>query len=182
MSLLTLLFLAVALGADAFSLAIGIGVAGIRRKQIWIISLTVLVFHVFMPLAGYMVGEAFSSLGRLAGITGALVLIFLGAKMAKESLDGKGFDEEPHFVIANTWGLVLLAGSVSLDALSVGFTLGTQNVYLGLAVGVMGTVAGLMTAAGLVFGKYLGQWVGSKAEIIGGLVLIGIGVKLAYSL
>jgi len=178
MSPATLLVLATALGTDAFSLSIGIGMAGVKRKQVWLISLTVLLFHILMPLAGYFVGEAFSSLGRIASITGALVLIFLGVKMAKESLDGGGFEDETNFVIANTLGLIVLAASVSLDALSVGFTLGTQDVYLALAAGVMGTVAGLMTAAGLTFGKYLGQWVGSKAEILGGLVLIGIGVRL----
>lgn len=172
----TILALAVALGTDAFSLAIGIGLGGVRVRQLIVVSLTVLVFHIFMPLIGYFVGEWFGSMGHIANIAGALVLIGLGLKMIKESFSGD--DKEQSFVIANTMGLILLAGSVSLDALSVGFTLGTQQVNLMLAVITIGIVAGLMTAGGIILGKYVGKMLGSKAEIFGGLVLLGIGIKL----
>lgn len=175
----TILALAVALGTDAFSLAIGIGLGGVRLRQLVIVSLTVLVFHIVMPLVGYFVGEWFGSMGRIANLAGALVLIGLGLKMIKESFSNDN-GEEQSFVIANTMGLILLAGSVSLDALSVGFTLGTQKVDLSMAVIVIGLVAGLMTAAGMVLGKYAGKVLGSKAEIIGGLVLLGIGIKLFW--
>lgn len=179
MDMLTILALAVALGTDAFSLSVGIGLGGVRLRQLIVVSLTVLAFHIIMPLIGYFVGEWFGSMGRIANIAGALVLIFLGLKMIKESLDG-GIPDQQSFVIANTMGLVLLAGSVSLDALSVGFTLGTQRVNLSLAVITMGIVAGVMTAAGMVLGKYAGKFLGSKAEIFGGLVLLGIGIKLVW--
>ena len=76
--------------------------------------------------------------------------------------------------------LVLLGASVSMDALSVGFTLGTQQVNLLLAAGVIGLVAGLMTACGLVFGRFLGNRVGERAQLLGGLILIGIGIKLLF--
>ena len=178
MNLITLLLLAAALGTDAFSLSIGIGMAGIRVRQIWVISITVLIFHICMPLTGYFIGEAFSYLGSMASVAGALVLVFLGLKMTRDSLTEDKDQTGPSVVIANTLGLVLLAFSVSLDALSVGFTLVTQDVYSTLAAGVIGVIAGLMTASGLVFGKYLGEWIGSKAEALGGIILIGIGIRL----
>lgn len=179
MSLPTLLALAVALGADAFSLCIGIGMAGVTRRQIAVVSLTVLLFHIFMPLLGWYAGGFLGSkMGKAASIAGALLLVYLGVKMIWESL--KVGKDEPKFVITNTGGLLLLSASVSMDALSVGFTLGTQQVSLVLAAGVIGLVAGIMTFGGLTLGKHVGDWIGDKAELVGGIILTGIGIKLFF--
>ena len=181
MSTFTLLMLAIALGADAFSLSVGIGMARITYRQILIISITVLVFHIFMPIIGFYIGDVFGSLiGKFANYLGAAILIFLGGKMLKEAFVEENEENKPNVLVMNTVGLVVLAGSVSLDALSVGFTLGTQQVNLFYAALVIGIVAGLMTAAGLGFGRQIGKWLGSKAEIIGGVILIGIGIKLLF--
>ncbi|MFZ5597564.1 MAG: manganese efflux pump MntP family protein [Bacillota bacterium] len=177
MSVLTILLLAAALGADAFSMCLGIGMAGVRKAQIIIISFTILAFHIIMPLAGWFAGElAGSIVGRAAGIAGALILIYLGLRMLWDVY--RGDPEEPAVAFANTWGLILLALSVSMDALSVGFTLGTMKVKLFLVAVTFGVVAGLMTLAGLLLGRLLGRCVGEKAQLAGGLILLGIGVKL----
>ncbi|CCO08420.1 manganese efflux pump MntP family protein [Desulforamulus hydrothermalis] len=179
MDLFTLLALAVALGSDAFSLCVGIGMGGVNRRQIAVISLTVLVFHIVMPLLGWYVGGFLGSkVGRAAAYAGALLLVYLGLKMIREALQpGR---EEPRFVITNTAGLLLLSAGVSMDALSVGFTLGTRQVSLALAAGVIGLVAGAMTLAGLTLGKYVGGWLGDKAQLAGGIILAGIGIKLFF--
>ncbi|ABO51667.1 protein of unknown function DUF204 [Desulforamulus reducens MI-1] len=180
MSLFTLFALAVALGTDAFSLCIGIGIAGVNRRQIALISLTVLIFHILMPLLGWYAGGFLGSkMGQAASIAGALLLLYLGGKMIWDTIK-PGKDEGPRFVITNTGGLLLLSASVSMDALSVGFTLGTQQVSLVLAAGVIGLVAGMMTFAGLTLGKYVGDWIGERAELVGGIILVGIGVKLFF--
>lgn len=180
MSLITLLLLAVALGTDAFSMCLGIGMTGVRRRQILLISFTVLVFHILMPLAGWYIGElAGSIIGSAAAIAGAVILIFLGARMLRDVLK-KEPGSPPKVALVNTWGLLLLAASVSMDALSVGFTLGTQKVNLILAAGVFGLVAGLMTFGGLCLGRVLGRVVGERAQLVGGVILIGIGVKLFF--
>lgn len=177
MSFTTILLLAVALGTDAFSMCLGIGIAGVRRIQMFLISATVMAFHVLMPLAGWYIGNlAGSFVGRAAGIAGALVLLYLGARMIWDVL--KKDPEDPKVAVANTWGLLLLAASVSVDALSVGFTLGTYKVNLFLTALTFGIVAGLMTFAGLLLGRVLGYWVGERAQLVGGLILLGIGVKL----
>lgn len=180
MSFLTLMVLAVALGTDAFSLCVGIGLAGVNRRQIMLISVTVLIFHIIMPLAGWVVGEfAGSLLGRAAAITGSLLLVYLGVRMVWSTWRNGG-ESNPSVIRFSTWGLILLGASVSMDALSVGFTLGTRQVNLLLAAGIIGIVAGAMTAGGLVFGRFLGSWVGEKAQFLGGLFLVGIGVKLFF--
>lgn len=180
MSLFTLIVLAVALGTDAFSLCVGIGLAGVNRRQIIIVSLTVLVFHIAMPLIGWFVGEfAGSLLGRVAAILGSLLLVYLGVKMIWETWRPRS-EQTPARVNVSTGGVLLLGASVSMDALSVGFTLGAHQVNLLLTAGIIGIVAGIMTFTGLVFGRFLGSWVGEKAQLLGGLVLIGIGVKMIF--
>ena len=179
MSFFTLIVLAVALGTDAFSLCLGIGMAGVNRKQMLIISVTVLIFHIFMPLVGWYTGElAGALLGRAASFIGSALLIYLGGRMI---WDSKRKGQEAGFKINfNASGLVLLGGSVSIDALSVGFTLGAQQVDLLLTAATIGLVAGIMTAAGLACGRFISSLVGERAQFLGGVILIGIGVKLFF--
>jgi putative Mn2+ efflux pump MntP len=177
MSFSTILLLAVALGTDAFSMCLGIGMTGIRRGQILLISVTILLFHIAMPLIGWYAGQLAGSLvGRAAGLAGALVLVYLGGRMLWDVY--KRDPEVPKVVLVNTGGLLVLAASVSMDALSVGFTLGTVKASLIMVALVCGVVAGLMTFAGLLLGRGLGRWAGEKAQLAGGLILLGIGVKL----
>ena len=174
----TVFLLAVALGTDAFSLCLGIGMVGVRHMQVWLITLTVLFFHIAMPLAGFAVGElAGTILGRAATVAGALLLLYLGVRMIYNALRGDP-EDAPRIMLLNTGGLFLLGASVSMDALSVGFTLGTRRTGLLLTVVLFGLVAGLMTLSGLLLGRYLGRRVGEKAQLLGGLILLGIGVKL----
>lgn len=179
MGFFTLVILAVALGTDAFSLCVGIGLSGACRRQILLISAVILLFHVFMPLAGWFAGGFVGSLvGRAAAVAGSLLLIYLGIRMIWSAWQNKKKEVEPVAVKFNTWGLMLMATSVSIDALSVGFTLGAFQVNLLLTAGIIGIVAGSMAASGLVFGRFLGKWAGGKAQLAGGLVLVGVGVKL----
>jgi Predicted membrane protein len=185
---------AIALGADAFSLSLAIGLTGIRKSVILHLSSVVAVFHVIMPLGGMMLGQALGSiLGRLASGIGALVLIGLGGRMlykvfrptaehfsfreARKALVSKNFSSS---VSLEGWGMYALAASVSLDALSVGFSLGTIEADVLLTVMTMGLVAGTMTGMGLVLGRIMGTWLGDKAELLGGAALVLIGVKLLF--
>lgn len=179
MSFFTLIILAVALGTDAFSLCLGIGMAGVNRKQMLIISITVLVFHIFMPLVGWYTGElAGNLLGRAASLIGSSLLVYLGGRMIWDSR--RNGREGGIKVSFNAWGLVLLGASVSMDALSVGFTLGAQQVDLLRTAATIGLVAGIMTAAGLVCGRFMSSLAGERAQFAGGIILVGIGIKLLF--
>lgn len=158
------------------------------------LSLVVAVFHVVMPLAGMMLGQALGSIiGRLASGIGALVLIGLGGRMIykvyRPSAEYIPFREARGALVHKKYstdfslkrlGVYLLAASVSLDALSVGFTLGTIRADIFMTVMIIGVVAGLMTGVGLVLGRMMGTWLGDKAELFGGLALFLIGVKLFF--
>ncbi|MFZ5943935.1 MAG: manganese efflux pump MntP family protein [Bacillota bacterium] len=187
MSLATIFAVSFALGIDAFSLSICIGLNGIRRTQIYLVSLVVAIFHVFMPLIGLYLGQALGNfVGPIASVFGALVLIFMGANTLwgklKELRDPAGAScrtVDP-ISITHPVSLILMSGSVSLDALTVGLGLGTLKFDLTLTVLIMGIVAGLMTFSGLVFGKRLSWTIGEKAEILSGFILVGIGLKLLF--
>ncbi|ACV64848.1 protein of unknown function DUF204 [Desulfofarcimen acetoxidans DSM 771] len=180
MSEITLVLLAMALGTDAFSMCIGIGMAGVRRRQTAVITMTIFIFHIFMPLIGWYIGGVLGNLlGRVAVVAGAALLVYLGGRMIL-AVWREGADNSARSMIDSLWGVVLLSAGVSMDALSVGFTLGTRNVNLLQAAGVIGLVAGLMTFTGLVLGRFIGSWIGSRAQMAGGAVLVGIGVKLFW--
>ncbi len=189
MSLAALGLLAVALGTDAFSMCIGLGIIGVSLRQIITISLTILAFHVVMPLLGWYLGEFFGTIaGNIAVIVGAVILIVLGLKMSWDARptgvgSARGVLNEQGQVAGNTLtglGLLVMAACVSVDALSVGFSLGTRHVNLFAAAGIIGAVAGLMSFAGLYFGRMLGHLVGNRAQFIGGLILAGIGLHLLF--
>lgn len=189
MSTTTILLIAIALGMDAFSMAVGIGVTGIRRRYILLVSSVVCIFHILMPLAGLTFGAFVGqAVGRLAGILGAAVLIIIGMKglvpLASRRIcapPGGISISPPKMVAFGPLALVILAASVSLDALSVGFGLGALRINLIFTVLAFGTVAGLMTAGGFVFGRSMGNWLGDKADVAGALILLLIGVKLLLS-
>ncbi|NPV44068.1 MAG: manganese efflux pump [Firmicutes bacterium] len=175
----TLLILAGALGTDATSMALGMGMNGVEPGEISKTSITVGIFHIFMPLAGLSLGRTFGTIaGNIAGLIGAFILVIIGIIMVKEALSNnkKGI---PSANCIKGWGLGVLALSVSLDSFSVGFSLGTfSKLRTSTTVITIGIVAALMTAAGLLLGKRVGKALGDKAEIAGGIVLVLIGVKM----
>lgn len=192
MNLALVLALSIALGADAFSLALAIGLVGIGKRMILKLSLVVAVFHVIMPLAGLLLGQAMGMvLGKLAQGIGAVILLGLGGRMLyhvwQPAPEFYRFSEArqalkrvrlPSGVSLQGIGVYALAVSVSLDALSVGFSLGTVDSPIALTVLVMGIVAGVMMGSGLLLGRFVGSWIGQRAEVLGGVVLVLIGVKM----
>ncbi|MDN5345498.1 MAG: hypothetical protein PWQ18_1612 [Clostridia bacterium] len=185
-----LILVAMALGTDAFSLATGLALGGLRGRRAILFAGTVGIFHIVMPLTGLYLGLLLGRLlGQVAAIIGALVLAGIGGLMLWEafehrrqagSLAGRVFQILPGQggVVEGLMAILLLAGSVSLDALSVGFGLGAISVNVPLTVLTMGFIAGTMTALGLVAGRRLGAYLGNRAEIAGGIVLVAIGVKM----
>lgn len=185
----SIFLVSVALGIDAFSVAVSIGLSGVKRRDMLIVSGVVMVFHILMPLLGLTLGNYLGQVaGPIAGTIGALVLISIGINTIWGSLKDLGIftanGGQKHansaINISNPVSLVLMAVSVSLDALTVGFGLGAVKVDLLLTVITMGVVAGAMTILGVFFGQRLNRTFGEKAEIIGGLILVIIGLKLLF--
>jgi len=191
--LLTVLLVAIVLGADAFSLSMGMGLRGVSRRYEIRFSSMVALFHVFMPLLGLSIGMAAGKyLGIWAGRIGAVVLAYIGIEMLmkawreikphsipfKEARESMG---QSRFETGDRWAsLILLTVSVSIDALTVGFSLGTIKAPILTTVLIMGAVAGIMTMLGFKGGKIFSRMVGSYSQGIGGLVLLALAVKMAF--
>jgi putative Mn2+ efflux pump MntP len=172
---LTILIMAVALGMDAFSLGIGIGMKGIRLLDILKISIVIGLFHVFMPLMGMFAGHYVGSLlGDVASAMGGLLLILLGSHMVYSSLRGEAI---PSFDHRTLWGLFVFSLSVSIDSFSVGVSLGMFATDVLVTVLLFGTFGGLLSIAGLLLGRHMGSWVGDYGEAFGGMILLAFGLK-----
>jgi manganese efflux pump family protein len=179
---LTLLLMALALGMDAFSLGIGMGMLRLRWREISRISLTIGIFHVIMPLIGMGVGLFLArEIGDVTKWIGSLLLIGLGLHMIWNSLKGEGDESEMRASNKTTGiGLLLFAMSVSIDSLSVGFSLGTFGANVVLAVTLFGICGALMAALGLAIGRRVSHLLGEYGEVIGGVVLVVFGIKFLF--
>jgi len=103
--ILTILVMAVALGMDAFSLGIGIGLKGVRHFDILKLSTIIAIFHVLMPLGGMLTGHYVSGLlGGIATSAAGGLLLLLGGHMVYSSLRGEAVDSIDHRTL---WGMLV---------------------------------------------------------------------------
>ena len=179
MSLVTIFLLAVALGVDAFSVAIGIGAANHKKSwaPIWRLSLAFGVFQFAMPVAGWLAGSTVVDL--IAGFDHWIafaLLALVGGKMIREGFEKESDEEQADQT--RGWPLLLLSIATSIDALAVGFSFSLLKTPILFPAVIIGVVCFCMTAVGMIFGKVLAKLFGKKVEIFGGLVLIAIGIKI----
>lgn len=196
MSNIELLILSIALGTDLFSVAIPIGMKPMRFRLVFRAACTFAVFHIVLILAGYYMGHflglmveqvgSYNSdcpamvMENWANIIGATVLAGLGIYMIKGNLDhsvGKTKIDHP----LRGFSLLLLATSVSVDALAAGFSMGMMDVDLVRLSFILGTVILMIGLVGLGLGHRLGQYIGKRAELVGGIVLISLGLHVLWS-
>lgn len=175
--LFTLLLMAFALGMDAFSVGLGMGMFRIRLRQILKIGFMIGAFHVVMPLLGMIAGRYLSEqFGDLAGYIGGGLLMLLGLQMIWAS-----FKEENNSLITPVGlGLIVFALSVSLDSFSVGLTLGIYGAKTILVLTCFGVGATILTWLGLLVGRKVQGWIGSYSEALGGAILLAFGLKLLW--
>lgn len=175
----TVLVVASALGMDAFSLGMGLGMRGIPAWRIVQISGIIAIFHVFMPLLGMFTGQYVSTiLGDVAVAAGGSLLVLLGCHMIYSSV--KGGAQPVPFEIGGAFGLLVFALSVSIDSFSVGISLGLFASDLLFTVVMFGLFGGLMSVAGLAVGRRMGRLVGGYGEALGGAILLAFGLKFLF--
>lgn len=177
--LITLFIIATAMGMDAFSLGLGIGMRGIRLRQVALVSVTTGFFHMFMPMLGIAVGRIMGVLvERMAVMVGGGLLIFLGINMLVYAWQKNGERTSIDTInLSSLQGLLLFSLSVSLDSLSAGFSMGLFAADIVLASLLFGWVSMLMAGAGLLLGRHVAGWIGGYGEAVGGIILIGLGLR-----
>ena len=178
MSFPYLLLIALGLSMDAFavSTACGVQIAVVRYGLVLRVALAFGFFQFAMPVIGWLAGSTFS--GWLEAVDHWIafgLLAIIGAKMLWESFRD---DQAPAKDPTRGWNLLVLAVATSIDALAVGLGLAFLNVSIWFPAVVIGIVAAILSAVGAIFGCRLGHRFGVWAERAGGLVLIGIGVRI----
>lgn len=181
MDFLSILLIAIGLGVDALSVAIATGVllGNPPRPAVWRMSASFGLFQFAMPLLGWSAGRAVAEFIEAYDHWVAFaLLLFVGGKMIVEAFREDGEGRVPAADPTRGWTLLMLAVATSIDALAVGLSLALVGEAIMYPSAVIGVTAFAMTWAGMVFGGRVGTWMGRKVEIAGGLILIGIGVRI----
>jgi putative Mn2+ efflux pump MntP len=179
MELITIIVIAVGLAMDAFVVSI---VSGGAYKQLHVkhtlrMAIFFGAFQAFMPLIGSLAG-----LGLKDYITECdhwiafALLAAVGSKMIYESFKIKSVEE--NLDPSNVFVLLVLSVATSIDALAIGITLSLITRSIIVAVTIIGLITFVLSYVGVLIGKRYGHFFENKIEALGGLVLIGIGVKI----
>ncbi len=181
MNWVDLLALAVALAMDAFAVAVvsGLTIKTLTRRHVFRLSFHFGLFQALMPTIGWAAGFAVHAYIALLDHWIAFgLLAFIGGKMIWGAFWGK--DETPDASKDPTsgWSLVILSVATSIDALAVGLSLGVIGSTILMPVLVIGIVAAAFTVAGMFLGRLIGPRLGKRIEALGGVLLLGIAVKI----
>lgn len=179
MEILTLILIAIGLCFDSFAVSVSCGIARtqIRFMPATRIAFSMAFFQGLMPLIGWVIGIKLSNLVHEADHWIAFGLLgLLGIKMIWESL--RAADKPLNFNPMETRILITMSLATSIDALIVGVSFGTLHANIWLAIIIIGMMTFIISMLGILFGKKTGDRFGKRMEIIGGLILIGIGVKI----
>jgi putative Mn2+ efflux pump MntP len=178
LDLLTLLGTALALAMDAFavSAAVSASLPAVTGRHVFRLAFHFGLFQFLMPMVGWVAGSVVSR--QLASIDHWIafgLLFLLGARMIwNASPDEEARPRDP----TRGFSLVLLSLATSIDALAVGLSLGLLEVQIWIPSAVIGVVAAALSFVGCALGKRVGPALGAWAGRAGGVVLIGIGVRI----
>ncbi|MCI8296039.1 MAG: manganese efflux pump [Lachnospiraceae bacterium] len=178
MSLPELFILAVGLSMDAFAVAVCKGLS--LQKMEWrhglLAGLYFGGFQAAMPFLGYLLGVRFQA--AIASVDHWIAMILLGligVNMVKEALSPEEEGTDPSFAFC---AMLPLAVATSIDALAVGVTFAFLKVRILPAVAFIGATTFVLSAAGVRVGHVFGSRYKARAELAGGLILIGMGIKI----
>jgi len=179
MDFLSIILIAISLAVDSFAVSIsnGLIIKKISVEKSFFIAGSFAVFHIVMLFVGWLAGKGIEQFVHDYGdIIAFALLTFIGVKMIIESF--KGHKSEKNQI--NFTAVITQSFAISIDA----FVIGVSFAFLGIKVLIPNLIIGFVTFVfsllGLYIGKILGKQFGKYAEIIGGLVLISIGVKILF--
>ncbi len=181
MSFIELLFLSLSLAIDCFAVSciIGLSQPDIQKRFIIRFAFFFGLFQGMMPLIGFLLGEEILGyLGKIAPYIAFTILLFLGGKMIIEALKNKR--GEDNSVDATKFkNVIILSIATSIDALAVGFSLAVIDKNIIRTTLTIGITSFLISILGYKLSKKLSKkTIGRYAEIVGGIVLILLGVKI----
>jgi len=179
MDIITIMFIAVGLAMDAFAVSItsGITIKHLRIRNVFKIALFFGSFQAIMPLVGWLAGLSLKDF--ISGVDHWIafgLLSLIGLKMIYESL--KMDTNEKEINPLNIYVLLVLSVATSIDALAVGISFAFLDISIITPIIIIGIVTFLLSCLGTFVGDRVGHFFEKKIEIIGGLILIGIGIRI----
>lgn len=164
---------------DAFAVSIvaGLTIEQLTRRQVFRLSFHFGLFQFMMPVLGWLAGQSLAGyISQWDHWVAFALLAVIGGKMLWESRSEK----EPENRSDPTLGLMIITLSVatSIDALAVGFSMAFLGISIWIPSVVIGAVAAAMTVIGMRFGSRIGRKGGRWAQVLGGVVLMGIGIRI----
>ena len=178
MGLIELFLIAVGLSMDAFAVSVckGLAMPKCTFKKAAIVGLWFGGFQALMPAIGYILGAQFQeTIASIDHWIAFILLALIGGNMIHEALDN---DEEEADASLDVKTMFLLAVATSIDALAIGITFAFLKVNIIPAVCFIGSVTFIISFAGVKIGNVFGARYKNKAEIVGGVILILLGLKI----
>ena len=177
MGIVELLILAVALSMDAFAVAVckGLAMERLTLGRACVVGCWFGGFQALMPLIGYFLGaQLYAYIESFDHWIAFGLLVLIGANMIREA-----FGEEEGVGGSLSFGpMLIMAVATSVDALAVGLTFAVLDVQVVPAVLAIGVITFLLSALGVKIGNLFGTKYRSKAEFIGGVILVLLGIKI----
>ncbi len=176
----TLVLIAIGLAMDALAVAIATSAVlrAVSGRQVFRLAFHFGLFQFLMPIVGWLVGRSVADfMASWDHWVAFALLAFVGGKAIYEAV-AKRDDHAHRGDPTRGLSLIVLSLATSIDALAVGVSFAMLGVQIWYASLIIGCVTGTITTAGMLLGSRLGRHFGQEIEILGGLVLIGIGVKI----
>lgn len=178
-----LFLLGIGLAMDAFAVSVckGLGMRNLNKKQTLIIGLYFGGFQALMPLIGWLLGSQFQKyITRIDHWIAFILLGFIGGKMMIEAIREWNEEETVDVIDAplDHKNMLVLSVATSIDALAVGITFAFLDTPIIEAITIIGITTMVISIIGVVVGNFFGSRYKSKAEFIGGLILVLLGLKI----
>ena len=179
MDIISIVIIAVGLAMDAFAVSItsGITIKSLRINNALKIALFFGLFQAVMPIVGWLAGLSLRDyISAIDHWIAFGLLSFIGCKMIYESITVQSSKKEINPL--NVYVLLVLSVATSIDALAVGVSFAFLKVSIVTPVITIGAITFLLSYLGVYIGDRIGHFFENKIEIAGGLLLIGIGIKI----
>jgi len=182
-SLVEILAIAVGLAMDAFAVSLAGGAGGRLRSPRPAVRLAfhLGLFQFMMPVIGWYVGSRAAPMIESVDHWVAFALLALvGGRMVRSGLRPDE-DHSPMPDPSKGWNLVALSFATSIDALAVGLSLAMIGVAIWQPSVIIGVVTAVLSLIGIAVGGRVGRRFGPTVEILGGLILLGIGIRIVVT-
>lgn len=179
MGFFTILLIGIGLSMDACAVSVtnGMSIKNIKIIEALKIALFFGAFQAIMPLIGFLTGKVLTDfITDFDHWIAFFLLSIIGGKMIYES--SKGDKEKEKLSSLKIYILFMLAIATSIDALAVGVTFAFLQVKIIYAISIIGITTLILSFTSIFIGKIAGNFCGNKVEILGGIILIGIGTKI----